>query len=642
MRRILSTLTFFIVLWGISASVSAAGTEQAPDRKAQVNIIFNQSIDYELLRTYEAAIIHEYESIQAVTAEMNNSRISALEKEGRVKSVQYDGTVRIQAQVENWGRRSLNIEKHKTSFTGKGVNIAVIDSGIDSSHPDLNVSGGECFLELSEYPDACANGYEDDNGHGTHVAGIIAALDNDIGVVGVAPEANLYILKALNANGKGTTSSVTAAIDWAIQNKMDIINLSLATLDDDLILREIIKKAYNSNILIVAAAGNKKNVTGLEENIGFPAKYEEAIAVTALNNDLTLSKVSSVGLAAELTAPGSTINSTFPMYLQSKTATGYDYMSGTSMAAPFVSAVAALYMEKYPDLPKKSIRSLLQDTALDLGIPGRDSKFGFGLVQFNGTKTTVSATVKEETVRIQIKELPPGAEQYNLYRYDTKIVSNGTSMTIEDYGMQGNIEYRLVPIVDGVELNKEAEAFTVSLTSPSLIDIDNKDWYSRNMLYLYKEGIMRGYGSGELKPTRLITRAEAVMLLVNAIGLPIQSTASFKDVGAKSVAAAHIAAAYEHNIVNGFPDGTFRPNQPVTRAEMSILIANAYKLSEVDNKTVAFKDLTTNVASYKHIQKVVQNGIAQGYSDQTFRPYDYMNRATFSVFLSRAENELLK
>ncbi|MGN1385914.1 MAG: S8 family peptidase [Bacillus sp. (in: firmicutes)] len=632
--------SFLMVLWMISAAAVSAENEGVSEQKTRVNIIFNQSIDYELLRTYEATINYEYESIQAVTAEMNADYISAFAKEEQVKSIQYDQTVSIQSQVENWGISSLNVKKIKGSLTGKGVNIAVIDSGVNRSHPDLKISGGACFLALSSDTNACANDYEDDNGHGTHVAGIIAALDNDIGVVGVAPEANLFVLKVLDEKGEGSTSSIAAAIDWAVQHEMDLINLSLVAPEDDLILREIIRKAYNSNILIVAASGNKDFFIGTEYNVGYPARYDEVIAVSAVDSNLGILEISLVGPAVELAAPGNAIISTYPLSLGKKT--GYYSMSGTSMAAPFVSAVAALYMEKYPDLSKAEIRSLLQENAIDLGEPGRDSIYGYGLVQMEETNSVISVSANGAKVNIQIEEIPLQAEKYNLYRYDTKIVSNGTSLSIDDYGVKGKIKYRLVPIVNDIEITEAEEVFTVSLTEPSIKDIDNKAWFSRNMLYLYHEGIMKGYLTGELKPQQLITREEAVMLLVNAIDLPIQSTSSFKDVNSSGVAAGHIAAAYKHNIITGFPDGTFRPKQAVTRAEMSILIANAYQLSENEDRSVSFSDLTTKMAGYEQIQKVVQNGIAQGFLDQTFRPYDYMNRATFAVFLSRAENELLK
>ena len=643
MRGKFSILAFMLLLLAIFQNDDAAAYTEN-ENQAKVNIIFNDTIDHELLSKYDVNVIHEYKSIQAVTAEMNAGYFSAFAEETKVKSIQYDQSISIQAQTKSWGYNSLNVGNETSSLTGKGVNIAIIDSGVDRSHPDLSITGGGCFLVLTSYPDACADDYNDDNGHGTHVAGIIAALDNDFGVVGVAPEANIFALKALDKDGEGTTSSVAAAVDWAIQNDMDIINLSFDSSDDDFILKELIQKAYKSNILIVAAAGNKGNVTGLEENVRYPAKYEEVIAVTALDKDLIISKTSSVGTTVDFSAPGTAIVSTFPAMHTDGNGSGYALMSGTSMAAPFVSAVAALYMEKYPDLSTAEIRNLLQENAIDLGEPGRDTKYGYGLIQLDSiqNKSNISVSTEGATVRIAIHELPLHSTQYNLYRYDSKIVSNGMSLSIADYGVKGEIEYRLVPIVDGIENKEGGETFIVNLDNPSMKDMNNQAWFTRNMLYLYREGIMKGYLTGELKPYQLITREEAVILLVNAIGLPLESETPFKDVNPKSVAAGHIGAAAKAGIIDGFIDGTFRPKQAVTRAEMSILITNAYQLSNVDDHEISFSDLTSEVTGYEHIKKVVQNGIAQGYLDQTFRPHDYMNRATFAVFLSRAENDFLK
>ena len=647
MRRNFGILTFMIVLLAIFQNEGAAADIEY-EKQAKVNIIFNDRIDHEILSKYGINVIHEYESIQAVTAEIKAHHIPTFSKEDKVKSIQYDQSVSIQSQMKSWGYDSLNIDSNTTSsLTGKGVNIAVIDSGVDRSHLDLNIAGGECFLGLASYPDACAGGYNDDNGHGTHVAGIMAALDNGFGVVGVAPEANLFALKVLDKDGEGTTSSVVAAIDWAIQNEMDIINLSLDSTSEDLILKEIIQKAYQSDILIVAAAGNQENITGLEEGVRYPAKYDEVIAVTALDKGHIISKRSAFGPAVEFSAPGKAILSTYPKNLQDDNGSGYARMSGTSMAAPFVSGMAALYMERHPDLSKVEIRNLLQENAIDLGEPGRDTKYGYGLVQPDWiqkgeNESNISITTEEATVRITLKELPLQSAPYNLYRNDSKIISNGMLLSTADYGVRGEIEYRLVPIVDGKENREEEEIFIVNVDKPSIKDMNNQTWFTRNMLYLYREGIMKGYSTGELKPYQLITREEAVMLLVNAIGLPLESNVPFNDVDPKSVAAGHIGAAAKKGIIDGFLDGTFRPKQAVTRAEMSILISKAYELSGIDSKEIYFSDISSDVTGYEHIKKVVQNDIAQGYLDQTFRPHDYMNRATFAVFLSRAEHDLLK
>ena len=153
---------------------------------------------------------------------------------------------------------------------------------------------------------------------------------------------------------------------------------------------------------------------------------------------------------------------------------------------------------------------------------------------------------------------------------------------------------------------------------------------------------MNGYNNGEMRPYQQITRAEALVLLVNAIGLEPDSTYNtFKDVPNSSFAAGHVGIALQNGIINGFTDGTFRGNQAVTRAEMSIMIANAFQLAASSEK-ISFSDVNTNVTGYDAIQRVVANKIAQGYTDGSFKPYEKMNRATYAVFISRAINDKLQ
>lgn len=622
--------------------------QRAIEEGERANVLFYNQVDYEVLNTYGAEIINEYEAIQAVTIKISTDLLNELEQEESVKSVEVDQLVQVEGQTTNWGYDRLNIANRvPTSLTGEGVKIAIVDSGVDTSHPDLKVAGGTCVLDIVDDPFGCYNSYEDDNGHGTHIAGIIAAQDNDIGVLGIAPDASIYAVKALDSLGYGTTSSIMSALDWSIKNEMDIVNLSLTTSNNDLALKEMVKKAYRSGILVIAAAGNKGNATGLENNVLYPAKYDEVIAVSALGKDNKLIATSSVGNEIEFTAPGGLIYSTLPLEHDSYGARdGYGSMSGTSMASPFVTAMSALYMEKYPTYTNEQIRELLQNNALDLGEAGKDTRFGYGLVQIDKTvlpTPVVSTTTSDRgTITINIEELPEGSTGYNLYRFNRLIVSNSNDSTIEDYASKGTVSYKIVPVINGMEQVNRVTKFTVTLSTPNISDMNNSYWFSRNVMYLYSKKVMNGYASGEMKPYQQITRAEALVMLVNSLGLkPDVSYNTFRDVPNSSFAAGHIGIALKEGIITGFTDGTFRGNQAVTRAEMSIMIANAYKL-QAPSQTVTFSDLNSKVTGYQAIQKVAANKIAQGYTDGTFRPYDKMDRATYAVFISRAMNESLR
>ena len=634
---------------GATEKASYSIAKEALQNSTRVNVLFKDTIDYSLLKKYHADIIYDYHSIEAVTIEIDPNQMDQLSKEPQIKSIEKDQLVQLQSQTTSWGYSQLNLENSVPStLTGKNIRIAIIDTGVDTSHPDLKIAGGKCVLEQVLNGGWCSKSYEDDNGHGTHVAGIIGAQNNDIGVVGVAPEASIYAIKALDQEGYGTTSSILAGIDWAIQNNMDIINMSLNSEYYEPAMESIIKKAYNKGILIVAAAGNEEHVTGKEENVLYPAKFSQAIAVSALGRSMDLIHTSSVGKEMELTAPGGSIYSTVPLaYDIDGKRDGYMSMSGTSMATPFVSAVAALYMEKFPDLTNVQIRKLLQSNAKDLGVKGRDAKFGYGLVQMDTSPevvTNFTARANEKgIVKIEINKLPDNATGYNLYRFNNKIISNGKSTSLEDYASKGSLEYKLIPVVDGNEMILQTKIVKIDVASPNIKDMNNSYWFSRNLMYLYQENILSGYDTGEVKPLQNINRLEAVVLLVRALGLDLDDQKSyFKDVPAKKFGANYVAAAVNNGILSGFADGTFRPSQTVTRVEMSIMISKAFQLQQGTLNVTSFKDVNKKIAGYDAIQKVVSNGIAQGYDEKTFKPYEKMNRATYAVFLSRAYNSSLK
>jgi subtilisin family serine protease len=254
---------------------------------------------------------------------------------------------------------------------GEGVKVAVLDTGIDLDHPDLqaNIKGGINAINPQKSPD-------DDNGHGTHVAGIIAAADNSEGVIGTAPKAWLYAVKVLDRRGSGYISDIIEGLDWCIQNGMQVVNMSFGTSTDVPSLHEALVAAYNRGLVLVAAAGN----SGPQDNtVLYPAKYDEVIAVSATDSKDALADWSSRGPEVELAAPGVDIYSTF-------TGGTYKTLSGTSMASPHVAGTAALVIASgITDANgdgriNDEVRRRLDGAAEDLGAAGRDSLYGWGLV----------------------------------------------------------------------------------------------------------------------------------------------------------------------------------------------------------------------------------------------------------------------
>jgi len=286
-----------------------------------------------------------------------------------VIAIEPDVVLTAVAEVLPWGVDRIDADLAWGTITGTGVDIAIIDTGIDKDHPDLAVAGGINFVRKGRRVDP--DKWDDDNGHGTHCAGIAAALDNDIGVIGVAPGASLIAVKVLDRSGSGYLSDIVDGIYWAADNA-DVINLSLGidkeTLDqypnDRDALQAAVDYADEAGVVVVAAAGNE--YPG-EDTVIYPARFDSAIAVSATDSYDNMAGFSSTGPSVELAAPGVGIYSTYKDG-------GYATGDGTSMAAPHVAGTAALVIAA-----AKSV-SQLQTTAEDLGAVGWDPYYGYGLV----------------------------------------------------------------------------------------------------------------------------------------------------------------------------------------------------------------------------------------------------------------------
>lgn len=217
---------------------------------------------------------------------------------------------------------------------GKGITVAILDTGCDTTHSDLKerIVGGRNFTNDDR---GNIDVYEDYNGHGTHVAGTIAAIESNTGVVGVAPESNLLIVKVLDESGSGQYKWIINGINYAIEEKADIISMSLGGPEDVPELHEAIQKAVNNNILVVCAAGNAGDGDESTDEFDYPGCYNEVISVGAIDLQRRSSDFSNSNNEIDLVAPGEEILST---YLNGTYAT----LSGTSMAAPHVSGALAL------------------------------------------------------------------------------------------------------------------------------------------------------------------------------------------------------------------------------------------------------------------------------------------------------------
>jgi subtilisin family serine protease len=247
------------------------------------------------------------------------------------------------SQKTPWGVQRVQAQKAWSVTRGAGVKLAVIDTGVDFDHPELKVAGG--FNAIDN-----AVSFKDDHGHGTHVSGTIAALDNAKGVVGVAPDVTLYGVKVLSASGRGTFAQVIAGMQWCVENGIDVANMSLGGSAGEPALAEAVTAVTAAGVTIVAAAGNSGG------SVGYPAAYPEVIAISASTSGDGLANFSSRGPQVDFIAPGLNIPSLFK-------GGGYKTLSGTSMACPHMAGLAALAVAAKGVRGQEAIRAALTGAA---------------------------------------------------------------------------------------------------------------------------------------------------------------------------------------------------------------------------------------------------------------------------------------
>ena len=268
-----------------------------------------------------------------------------------------------------WALPKINALAAWAISSGSDVTIAVLDSGVDVKHPDLaaRIVRGYDFVNNDDNAD-------DDNGHGTHVAGIAAAISNNgIGIAGLAWNANIMPLKILNRSGVGTSSDLVRAICWAVTERADIINMSLGSPFASYTMKTAVDYAISQGIVLFAATGNLYH---RGNPITYPAAYKSVIAVAATDRDDLKAEFSNTGTYVDIAAPGVDILSTDIRADQSIWA----YKSGTSMSSAYAAGLAALILSVNPDLSPDQLKTVITDSVVDLGCPGRDIIFGYGRI----------------------------------------------------------------------------------------------------------------------------------------------------------------------------------------------------------------------------------------------------------------------
>ncbi|MEU6151045.1 S8 family serine peptidase [Actinosynnema sp. NPDC047251] len=273
-------------------------------------------------------------------------------------------------EEQQWHLAAMGAHRAHEQSRGDGVVVAVVDSGVDDTTPDL---AGALLPGTGFGSAAGTDGTADEDGHGTAMATLIAGRAIDGGALGVAPAARILPVSVGSDGGRFTTASVASGITWAVDNGADVINLSLtseATLTPDLL--RAVNYAFDHDVVVVAGTGNAG-----QRHVGAPANIRGVIAVAGTEQGNAVWASSNTGPETVLAAPAAGIVTAVPVAVSS---TGYASVDGTSAATALVSGAAALVRSRYPDLDAGNVVNRLVTTALDLGEPGRDDPTGFGLV----------------------------------------------------------------------------------------------------------------------------------------------------------------------------------------------------------------------------------------------------------------------
>lgn len=323
-------------------------------------------------RKHKTKVLKHLSSVKSSVLELNPRQVKAMLADPEVDYIEVDqkrylfDVITPMAQSTPYGIPMVQANL-VSDANAANTKVCVIDTGYTLSHPDLPNSGVSGFAFSGH-----GNWSSDGNGHGTHVAGTMVALNNNDGVIGVLPsaQADVHIVKIFNDAGNWTyASDLIDGIQSCKDAGAKVVNMSLGGSSSSQTEQTAMTNFYNSGMLLIAAAGNAGNTS-----LSYPASYNAVVSVAAVDSNRNLASFSQRNAQVELAGPGVAVNSTWNNG-------GYNSISGTSMASPHVAGVAALVWSNHPQCTAAQIRSALQVTAQDRGTAGRDNSFGFGIVQ---------------------------------------------------------------------------------------------------------------------------------------------------------------------------------------------------------------------------------------------------------------------
>lgn len=569
---------------------------------------------------------------------------------------------------EQWQYEKLNMDNVWSTDNDENPVIAVLDTGVNGNHPDLKgkVLPGYNFLENDT--DA-----SDDHGHGTHIAGLIAANADDQGIVGVNPQAKILPLKVAGTDGKVSYTASLDAIYHAIEEDVDVINMSYSSYQKMDSEEEALWEAYEKGIVLVAAASNDS----LSEP-AYPASYRPVISVSATDEEDQLTSFSNYGNWIDLAAPGQNLVST-------QLEGGYASGDGTSFSAPLVSGLASMMKIKNPDWSPSEIEWALEDKASTFTGVNWNENEGYGIPHAEQALNSVAYDGSEDIA-------DDSGEAYLLE--DTQKVTNriGTPSDTDWYTFQASEGEEVNLSLDGVDQHMdlvavltdengertvidnhakgEAETYQFNATEGTyhlqvfeyynhwsaqpyeltieMIDSDyapaknekfpdvTGTWAEDYIDYLVDQELMVGLNDGTFGFEKSISRASASVMIAKEMDLELREN-HFSDVSSDHWAAGYIGAMEEAGILHGYGDGTFHPDAPLSRQEMANVIAGAYDLSGEGNSQ--FTDVPETSWAYEPISALVSNDVISGFPDGTFQPHAEIKRAEFATIMARLLND---
>ncbi|MBQ2679359.1 MAG: S8 family serine peptidase [Firmicutes bacterium] len=424
---------------------------------------------------------------------------------------------------KQWYLDPIGIEDAwKNGYTGKGVKVAVIDSGVNLQHEDLvgaNITGRN-FLGEEGHQDT--SDFVDDMGHGTLICGILAARQNNgLGVVGLTPDVSILALRCFSKEknddnmGSGTVDAVISAIGYAIEQDVDVINMSIGGMGRSMAaLEPVLKEATDKGIILVAPAGNKGRKT-----LYYPAAFECVTGVAWTDKTGGISRYSQHNMSVYVSAPGTDIYG--PDF---KDVNGYRKDSGGSFAVPIVVAMAAMAKQKNPDIDTEGFRTLLRGSVTDKGEEGWDEYYGYGVVN----------------------------------------IPEFVKLLEETGGIAANPDNPTNPDNTDIEVPDTGSVFT---------DVTPDAWYADAVKWAYTNSVMSGVGDNKFAPDEGLSRGMIVTILWRMEKEPVVNYAmTFKDVKSDWWYTEAVRWAASQNIVGGYDAESFGPDDPVTREQMFAII----------------------------------------------------------------------